>query len=232
MRKKTSFSPNCKVNKSNKIPIHINDEPSIIAQRTDINSSLLNFSLGIEKYNTGVTSSNSNNKALDHQTDAIVEKKSFSKTSSGPVSYNLLNYNEYDEVESSNYIKASATTTVITNKINKKERCSLFREKFSKCFCLKLKQFFNEINFNYVINILLLLLIIYNYMQTYYLKNDICELQKKLEEVPISFNSNIGSAESNERKDYLYRIQKVSLRNKYNSNKESLNFTYLLLAFF
>jgi hypothetical protein len=208
MRKKTSFSPNCKVNKSNKIQNYINDEPSIIAQRSDINSSLLNFSLGIDKYHTGQISTN-NNKILDKKTDVVIEKKSFSKTSSGPVSYNLLNYNEYDEVESSNYIKASTTATVVTQKINKKERCSLFKEKFAKCFCLKLKQFFNEINFNYVINILLLLLIIYNYIQTYYLKNDICELQKKLEEAPIPFNSNFGLAESNERKDYLYKIQKV-----------------------
>jgi hypothetical protein len=213
MRKKTSFSSNCKVNKSNKIQNYINDEPSIIAQRSDINSSLLNFSLGIDKYHTGQISTNNNNntnnKILDQKTDVVIEKKSFCKTSSGPVSYNLLNYNEYDEVESSNYIKASTTATVVTHKINKKERCSLFKEKFSKCFCLKLKQFFNEINFNYVINILLLLLIIYNYIQTYYLKNDICELQKKLEEAPIPFNSNFGLAESNERKDYLYRIQKV-----------------------
>ena len=214
MKKKTTFSqvPNIRINKSTKTKNDANKNR--ITQNTNINSSLLNFSLGVEKYNNEILSSinNCNNKALENQNETIVEKKATVKNFPYPIAYNLLTYNEYDEVECNSYIK---TITANSKKNIKNNKCSLFKAKFFKCVCHKLKIFFNEINFSYVINMFLFLLIIYNYVQTYYVKNDLCELQKKLEEAPVSLNPQMSLTESVQQKDFIYRIQKVSIKNKF-----------------
>ena len=172
----------------------------------NINSSLLNFSLGIEKYKANNEILAKQNKQQQNS-EAILEKKIIiHKNSSYPISYNLLNYNEYDEVESSNYMKATANNSII-NSSNKKLTSSTLMAKFLKCFNVKFKLICNEFNFSYLINIFLLLLIIYNYIQTYFLKNDLCELQRKLEEATAPLSS-LTNTESNQ-KDYFYKIQKV-----------------------
>jgi hypothetical protein len=183
----------------------------------DPNSSLLNFSLGLEKYKSQHTGNlfiqnsekNSKNAMLNRCQNETLEKKLHLKNTLLPTSYNLLSYNDYDEVDTSSFVKVSNNNKMSTSSSSTSSSSLNFTEKFFNCFSSKLKMFFKEFNFNYLINILLLMLIIYNYVQIYYLKNDLCELKKKVEDRSSSLPLNPTSLISTNQKDYFYRIQKV-----------------------